>query len=80
MYAYAFDCGYRLDCSRKEWEDFLEVVAKRNAITHPKSKADLKMTVEDHSKAADTYDWFISVFNELMKACRATGKKMTIGA
>lgn len=75
MYAYAFGCGYRLNCSGKEWADFLEIVDKRNALTHPKASADLKISPEEHDKAAETFLWFHKVFQELMTACQATRKK-----
>ena len=75
MYAYAFECGYRLDCIGKEWADFLEVVDKRNALTHPKTSADLKVSPEQHNKAAIAFRWFHRVFQELTRACRATIKK-----
>lgn len=78
MYAYAFGYGYRLDCSGNEWRDFLEIVNKRNALTHPKTSADLKISPEEHDKAAKTFLWFHAVFQELMRAGRATRKKMMI--
>jgi hypothetical protein len=78
MYAYAFESGYKLDCNGKEWADFLEIVDKRNALTHPKTKADLKISVKEHDKAADVSLWFIRVFQELMRDCRTTGKKVAI--
>jgi hypothetical protein len=65
MFANAFGSSYKLDCSGEEWVNFCRLVAKRNAITHPKTSADLKISPEEHDKAADAAVWFGRAFREL---------------
>lgn len=48
----------------KEWSNFLKVIRKRHALTHPKSLVDLKMSVQDHENTAHAFDWFNSIFNQ----------------
>lgn len=55
--AYAFGFKFRLKYGR-EWGTFLKVEKKRNKLTHPKTKMDLKITVTEHNESAETLDWF----------------------
>jgi hypothetical protein len=68
--AYAFDINFKIKYG-EEWSNFLKVIRKRNALTHPKTKADLKITVTEHNKSAETINWFYrtleTFFDELKK-------------
>ena len=67
----AFGFTFRLKYG-KEWCRFLRVAKKRNRLTHPKTKADLKITITEHNESAETLDWFNRTikefFDELRKA------------
>jgi len=63
MLASAFNHKNMLKCG-KEWGTFLKVLKKRNGLTHPKNKSDLKVLPSDHKDAADTMEWFFKLLNE----------------
>jgi hypothetical protein len=63
MLASAFNLKSKLKFN-KEWQTFLKVLKKRNALTHPKNKSDLSVTPTDHKNAADTLEWFTKLLTE----------------
>ena len=63
MLASAFNLKSKLKFG-KEWGTFLRVLKKRNALTHPKAKSDLKVSQTDHKDAADTLEWFTILLHE----------------
>ena len=65
-FANAFGSSYKLDCSGEEWVNFCQLVEKRNAITLPKTSADLKIPPEEHDKAGDAAVWLGRMFRKLI--------------
>jgi hypothetical protein len=70
MFANAFSSSYKLDCSGEEWVNFCQLVEKRNAVTHPKTNVDLKISPEEQDKASDAAVWFGRAFRELISVTK----------
>lgn len=67
----AFGFKFRLKYG-KEWSRFLRVAEKRNRLTHPKTKADLKITITEHNESAETLNWFNRTIKEFFDELRKT--------
>lgn len=48
----------------KEWSNFLKVIKKRHALTHPKFSTDLNMSVHDHNNSVNAFGWFYSILKQ----------------
>jgi hypothetical protein len=61
MYARGIGVKSSFDPSGKGWSDFLDAIAVRNRVTHPKASTEYMISDSELVTARDTYFWFMRV-------------------
>lgn len=65
-YAKFIDYDFKVDTSRHEWCEYKKLIIIRNRLTHPKSSAELIITLEDMDVIEDGNIWLGEIFNNLL--------------
>lgn len=76
--ARGFGCDLELDVGGEGWQMFLEAIATRNRLTHPKSLADLNVTDEELAALAKVIIWFDEHVGALGQVCTASIQAKTV--
>jgi len=59
--------GFQLDCSVKEWAEFIEATKIRNRLMHPKTAKDLNVSDAELALVANATAWLVNNYAPAMQ-------------
>jgi hypothetical protein len=68
LFARSFGTDFALNISDNAWSCFRRSLRKRDAVTHPRSRRDLLLSLADVDDLQDGAVWFAQQFHDLMAA------------
>ena len=71
--AKVIESRFELDCSGRDWQNFLECIIIRNRITHPKTGGDIVVTETDADLAKSVSTWCAENMPAFLRAAKTGG-------
>ncbi len=69
--AVSLDPALRVRFDTGEWDRFLDVIAIRNRVTHPKSRSDLTISSQDIETSRDAFFWLFETIVQAMASANS---------